>query len=129
MSYEIIVKIHQLTAVLSLLGFVVRAAWKVKSPEKLQQKWVKIAPHVNDTLLLTSAIALLFMLGLAPWSVDWVLAKIIGLVAYIALAIVALKKADTPWAVLFWTLCALAVYVYVMLVAKTKMVWPQLTGV
>jgi uncharacterized membrane protein SirB2 len=128
MAYAIIVKIHMLTAILSLIGFVVRAAWKVRSPEKLSRKWVKITPHVNDTLMLVSGIVLLFILGLAPWDTGWVAAKILGLLVYIGLGIVALKKAQTPWAIFFWTLAALAVYVYILLVAKTKMVLPQLTG-
>jgi uncharacterized membrane protein SirB2 len=128
MAYAIIVKIHVLTAILSLIGFVVRAAWKVRSPEKLSRKWVKIAPHINDTLMLVSAVVLLFILGLAPWDTGWVAAKILGLLVYIGLGIVALKKAQTPWSIFFWTLAALAVYVYILLVAKTKMVLPQLTG-
>jgi uncharacterized membrane protein SirB2 len=52
---------------------------------------VKIAPHVNDTLLLGTAIAMLVMLSLNPLNVTWLMLKIGLLVVYIGLGLVALR--------------------------------------
>lgn len=57
----------------------------------LTAKLTKILPHIVDTVLLISALTLAFGLKLNPADHPWLLAKIIGLIAYIGLGIVALK--------------------------------------
>jgi uncharacterized membrane protein SirB2 len=59
-SYLILKHIHiTMAVVLSGLFFVLRGGWLLQSSPQLQAKWVKISPHVIDTLLLFSAIAML----------------------------------------------------------------------
>lgn len=85
--------LHMGMAVLSILGFVLRGLWAWRSPRLLARKPVRIVPHVIDTLLLLSAIGLLVAYGWNPLDQGWLVAKIVLLVAYIALGLVALK----PW--------------------------------
>ncbi len=83
---------HITFAVLSILFFTVRGFWMLTTPEKLQQRWVRIAPHIIDTLLLASAIALTFTINQYPFSESWLTAKLIALIAYIVLGTIALKR-------------------------------------
>ncbi len=87
--------IHVLAALVSILGFVVRGFWAWRQPHMLTNKLVKILPHVIDTVLLLAAIGLLLAYG-GAWvsaSMGWLSAKIVLLVVYIVLGLVALK----PW--------------------------------
>ncbi|GGF53203.1 SirB2 family protein [Alteromonas lipolytica] len=86
-----------LTAVgLSILLFVIRFLYGQMNPAFLQKKWVKIVPHVIDTVLLLSAIWLCFIISQYPLVNGWLTFKVFGVVAYIFLGLVALKKAKTP---------------------------------
>lgn len=85
--------LHMAMAALSILGFVVRGFWAWRAPRLLAYRPVKVVPHVVDTLLLASAIGLLVAYGWNPFAQGWLVAKIVLLVVYIALGLVALK----PW--------------------------------
>ena len=75
----------------------------------LQHRAVRISPHVIDTLLLLSAMSLIFETGYYPLSHSWVLTKIIVLVLYIAFGVMALRKGRTRIVkALFLTLAILA---------------------
>ena len=69
----------------SLALFMTRGLWMMATPERLQQRWVKVAPHVVDTVLLASAIVLVWELGGLDTirTQSWLAAKIVGLLAYI----------------------------------------------
>ncbi len=66
-----------------------------KESSLLQHKLVRILPHVNDTLLLTSAIFLSLMSGFDPFVDVWLGAKVILLIGYIVAGIFALKRGKT----------------------------------
>lgn len=61
----------------------------------LDNRWVKILPHVIDSALLASAVALVMLSGLYPFVFDWVTAKVLFLVAYIISGSIALKRGKT----------------------------------
>lgn len=94
-TYLIVKKIHILTAVLSVLGFVIRGWWTYKNNPLVQHKLVKILPHINDTLLLAAAIYLSIMSGLYPFQQSWLGVKVILLVSYIIAGTVALKPSKS----------------------------------
>jgi uncharacterized membrane protein SirB2 len=60
----------------------------------LQKRWVKIMPHVVDTLLLLSGVALIFITHFYPFSPQgtWLTEKLFGVIIYILLGFVALSK-------------------------------------
>lgn len=117
--YAAIKHIHFTCVVLSLLGFIVRGLWMLGGSNMLQERWVRVVPHVVDTLLLASAIALAVMIGQYPFVHGWLTAKVLGLVAYIGLGTVALKRGRTRRIRLTAWLAALAVFGYIVSVALT----------
>ena len=67
-SYLLLKYIHIATVIISISGFIVRGIWMMQSSSMLQRRWVKIAPHINDTVLLLSAIALVVITATIPRS-------------------------------------------------------------
>jgi uncharacterized membrane protein SirB2 len=81
---------------------------------------VKIVPHVIDTVLLASAIALTVMIRQYPFVAPWLTAKVIGLVAYIGLGMIALKRGRSkPVRITTW-IAAQLVFFYIVAAALTK---------
>ena len=95
MDYLLIKHVHQTLAVLTLCSFVLRGYWMIVESNMLQNPWVRTLPHVVDSGLLISAIILVGMTGFYPITFDWVTAKIILLIAYVAFGSVALKRGKT----------------------------------
>lgn len=91
---------------------------------RLQQRWVKIAPHIIDTTLLASAVSLAILLNMSPSDQNWLLAKIIGLVVYIILGTVALKRGKTKTIRVSAFVLALLTFIYIVKVALAKSALP-----
>ena len=66
MSYTALKIIHITSAIFSYILFTIRGLWMMQASPKLQLRWVKILPHVIDTILLVSAIALVTMIQQYP---------------------------------------------------------------
>ena len=123
-AYIVLKYIHVITVIISIVGFLVRGVWMMQSSAMLQQRWVKISPHINDTLLLISAIALIIITAQYPGPVAWVNAKLIALVVYIVLGFIALRP-GRPMSVRITAWClAILTFGYIVLVALSKNVVP-----
>ena len=85
----------------------------------LRQRWVSIAPHAVDTLLLASAISLAWKLGISPLSAPWLAAKIVALLLYIAAGMIALKYGRTKRVRLAAWISGQTVFLYIVCVAVT----------
>jgi len=120
MSYIILKHIHLTCVALTFISFSARGFWMLSESELLQKKWVKIAPHIIDTTLLGSAIALAVMLHISPIEQTWLLAKVIGLLVYIILGTVALKRGKTKPIRMTALILALLTFGYIVKVALTK---------
>lgn len=120
MSYYALKHIHMTFAVLSGALFLVRGLWMLADSGYLQQRWVKIAPHAIDTLLLASAIGLAVWSSQYPGQSPWLTAKLVALVAYIGLGTVALKRGRTRQVRVLAFAGALACFGYILAVAVTK---------
>ena len=120
MDYSAIKQLHIACAALSGSLFLLRGIWMLRDSSMLQRRWVRVVPHVVDTLLLTSAILLVVFSGQYPFAQGWLTAKVLALLVYIVLGIVALRlgrsKALRGWAFI----AALAVFAYIGSVAMTK---------
>ncbi|MBL4773350.1 MAG: SirB2 family protein [Alcanivoracaceae bacterium] len=81
-------------------------------------KLLKVTPHINDTLLLISAISLAYIAGFNPLQQPWLSAKIIALLFYIAFGMLALKSSGTK-SILAYVLATLT-YVFIILTALNK---------
>lgn len=82
---------HLLMVALSVSFFLLRYAMSLKPAALLQRKFFKIAPHVIDTLLLISAVMLMLTLQQYPFVHTWLTEKLIAVLAYIALGVMAFK--------------------------------------
>lgn len=116
--------IHITCALISISGFIARVLLKLFSPDTLKQRWLKIAPHAVDTLLLASAIALMVMSRQYPLQQDWLTLKIVLLVFYIGFGMLALRFAQTRCQVILPFSAALLCFFYIVMVALTRQVWP-----
>jgi len=91
MPYEALKHLHVTFVTASVLLFVLRFFWHTMDAAIGKQKWVKIVPHIIDTLLLLSIVALLLEWQQWPWETAWLSNKLLGLIGYIAFGFVAMK--------------------------------------
>ncbi len=124
MDYAVLRGLHIGTVHVTLVLFLLRGFWMVTDSPRLQHRWVRIVPHVNDSLLLFAAIAMLVAGGFNPIRQPWLSAKIIGLLAYIGLGSIALKRGKTKSIRIKAFIAALGVFAYIAAVAVTKQAIP-----
>ncbi len=77
-------------------------------------------PHINDTILLLSAISLVIVTSQYPGLVIWINAKIAALLIYIILGTVALKRGETKLIRIISGVLALLTFSYIGMVALSK---------
>lgn len=119
-AYFAVRTLHVGCAVLSIAGFAVRGALMLADSPLLQARLLRVAPHVLDTVLLASALWLAWFLGQSPFVHVWLAAKVLALVAYIALGVLALRPGRTK-ALRAAAFCgALAAAGYIVAVALTR---------
>jgi uncharacterized membrane protein SirB2 len=109
--------------VLSVAGFCLRGAAGLAGAAWVNGRAAKTLPHLVDTVLLASALLLAWMLRLGPQNAPWLLAKIVGLLVYIGLGVVALRPGRPRSLRLGAWLLALATVGWIASVAVTKDPW------
>ena len=119
-AYLAVRTLHVVCAVLSIAGFTLRGGLMLLESPWLQKRFVRVAPHVVDTLLLASAVWLAWFLGQVPFVHGWVTAKILALLAYIVLGVFALRRGRTKRARAGAFAAALACAAYIVSVALTR---------
>jgi len=120
MDYLALKITHVSCVAISYLLFVARGVLMMRASPSLRQTWLKVAPHVVDTLLLASAIALAVMSHQYPLAQGWLTAKVAGLLIYIGLGTVALKRGKTRGVRIAAWFAAQAVFFYIVAVALTR---------
>lgn len=118
--YLAIKHLHVTCVVLSGLGFLLRGMWMLTGSRLLQHRLTRVLPHIVDSLLLGSALALAAMIAQYPFFASWVTAKVFGLIAYILLGTVALKRGPTLAIRGVAFAAAIAVFLWIVSVALTK---------
>ncbi|WP_411752100.1 SirB2 family protein [Serratia sp. (in: enterobacteria)] len=98
-AYMALKHLHLLTVAISITLFVLRFFWKWRASPMINKRWVKITPHINDTVLFATGIALVVMFKLYPLlGMDsWLTEKLFGVIIYILLGYVALGKKMQSW--------------------------------
>jgi uncharacterized membrane protein SirB2 len=124
MTYLLLKYLHVTCVVLSISGFVVRGVWMMQESPWLQNKWVRVAPHIIDTVLLGSAILLAMQIQQYPLVHNWLTAKVLALLAYIVIGAIGLKYGKTKKIRVTAWLGAIAIFLYIVLVAVTHQVLP-----
>ena len=111
-------------AAISVSFFILRFIWMLRGASILQQRWVRILPHVVDTVLLSSALTMVYWSGQIPFQQAWLGAKVVALLAYIVLGSIALKRGKTAEGRGLAFGAALLVFGYIVAVALSRQVLP-----
>ena len=122
MDYFAIKYLHIVCAALSGSLFLVRGVWMLRDSTMLNRRWVRIAPHIVDSVLLGSALVMVFLSGQYPFVQGWLTAKVLALLAYIVLGTIALKRGKNKTVRVCTFIAALAVFAYIVSVALSKRV-------
>lgn len=122
--YGVIKNLHILTVAVTITMFVLRFYWLQRGSAMLQRRWVRIVPHMNDTLLLLSGILLVMITHFYPFTPQgaWLTEKLFGVIIYIALGSVALSRRSRTQKVRWIAfIVAVAVLILIYKLATTKM--------
>jgi uncharacterized membrane protein SirB2 len=119
-SYTLLKTIHMTSAAISYTLFLVRGIWRFSGSPLAAQRWTRVVPHVNDTVLLLAAIAMAVQIARYPGFHAFLAAKTVGLVVYILLGMAAFRWAATRGSRMAAWLAAQAVFFYIVAVALTK---------
>lgn len=118
--YPLLKHLHVSFVVISICGFTLRGAWMLADSAWLNRRWVRIVPHVNDTLLLGAAVGLSLAQQQYPFVHDWVTAKVIGLLGYIGFGMFALRRGRSKAMRSGFWLAAVACFGYIVSVALAR---------
>jgi len=119
--YPVVRELHISFASLSLILYLLRSWWLFHRPANLRSVWARRVPHVNDTLLLVAAAILAMRIHQYPLVDGWLTAKLLGVLAHIALAMLAFRG-PRRWRLMAW-LGSVAAFGYVVAVALTRNPW------
>jgi uncharacterized membrane protein SirB2 len=107
--------LHILAVCFSGGFFLVRVIWMWVESPLLEAKFTRIAPHINDTVLLGAAIGLAILTQQYPITHDWLTVKLVALLLYIGLGMFALRRAPTK--AMRGTLCIAAILIFGFMVS------------
>ncbi len=119
--YPIVKQFHLMLVALSIGLFQFRY-WRLQVQQKSSVTWLKVAPHVIDSLLLLSGITLAIMAGFTPGNSPWLMAKLMALLVYIRCGLLAMKKTGPAQWMGYW-IATIAV-IYMVYLAINKDIWP-----
>jgi uncharacterized membrane protein SirB2 len=118
--YIFVKYVHLTSVVLSLTGFFLRGLLVIRASPLLNAGWIKVLPHIYDTILLIAALSLAAMSGQLPFVVDWVTAKVLGVIVYIILGSLVLRAGGTRNTRIVCWLAAMMVFGWIVSVALTR---------
>ncbi len=119
-SFETLKLLHMSCAFLSIGGFTLRGYWMLTDNVHLQKRATRMLPHLLDTVLLVSAIGMLVIWRVDPFSLSWLSAKIAALLVYIGLGMVAFRFGTSRRVRWLAFVLALLTAAYIVTVAYTK---------
>lgn len=118
MLYAVVKGIHLAAIITTITLFLLRSAWAFAGSDKLRMPVMHWLPHVNDTVLLLSALGTAAVIGQYPFVNSWLTAKITALVVYILLGHMTLWRSRNNMQRAFWFSAAILSFVYIVLVAR-----------
>ena len=118
--FELLKTVHVSCALVSIAGFTLRGYWMIIDDPLLRSRLTRVLPHLLDTLLLASAIGMLLLWQANPLAIDWLSAKLVALLVYIGLGMVAFRFGRSRRARILAYALALLTAGYIVTVAYTK---------
>ena len=120
LDYATLKIVHVSCVAVSGCSFVLRGALAFAGSPLLARRWVRVLPHVIDTALLASAIAMVLIARLWPAAHPWLAAKIALLLLYVLLGSIALRRARSLRGRAIAFAGALVVFALIIAVALTR---------
>ena len=124
MEIEITRLVHISCVVVSGLFFFGRGAVMIRRPLFVGQIWVRRTAESIDSILLISGVTLAWLSGQVPWQESWLAVKLMALLGYIALGMIAfhwgkgLAVKSMAW------IAAMVTYLFMIWVALNRNPWP-----
>lgn len=120
MDYAAVRALHIGCAIVSIGLFTGRAALQFAGVDWRRWAWLRVAPHLVDTVLLGAAVTLAVTSAQYPVAQGWLTAKVLALCVYVATGRIALDRQAGPrrrgWAFA----AALASVAYIVAVAVAR---------
>lgn len=123
--YMVVKDLHVTLALLSLALFCIRAYWSTVGSWRLQNCWVRIVPHIIDTFLLICGLWLASLLS--AWDFTWLQVKLMSIVVYIMLGVMAIRPGRSAKMKAFMALLSIVVFIYIFVIAILKNPLPFLS--
>lgn len=101
----------------SIALFVLRGIFTVLASRPLKHRVWKVLPHLVDTVLLAMGIWLAIMLRLNPFHVTWLGVKILCVIAYIVLGVLAFRLQRPRWLRLGVFAAAILMFAFIVSIA------------
>lgn len=120
MSYAAAVLTHVAIVTLSVSLFGVRCVLMMAGSRLLQNRTLRVLPHVVDTALLASGVWLMLLTRQFPFVDAWLTLKLLAVVAYIVLGSIALRHGRTSRARIIAGIAALLTVGWIVLVARAR---------
>lgn len=120
MDYPLLKTIHVTCVAVTFVLFFGRGVLMLADSPLLKAQFLRIAPHVNDTLLLGSALWMTLISRQFSFSEGWLTAKLVALAVYICAGMLALSHGRTKRSRVTAWVFALLVFAYVVSVALTR---------
>lgn len=112
--------LHLLLVGLVFISFISRIILAETNPARLHTKWLKIIPHVVDTLLLLSGFGLVIQGQWLAGDYHWLLTKLLILFIYILLGVAAMRIQKWRW---LTTIAAIACLFLIVKIAVSKKIF------
>ena len=118
--FQTLTTIHLITVAITLSGFLLRGIWMLQDSANLKRPIVRILPHVNDTILLVSAVWAGALINQYPFFNSWLTAKLMGTVVYIVFGAIALTYGRTRTQRVVAFAAALFAFAYIVSVSVCR---------
>ena len=119
MEFAVLKTVHVSAVAVSYALFVLRGVWMIAESPRLAARWVRVVPHLNDTVLLAAGIWMAILIRQYPGTDAWLTAKVIALIVYIGLGMLAMRPRRSKRARITAWCAAQLVFVYIVAVALT----------
>jgi uncharacterized membrane protein SirB2 len=92
--FNILITLHLTSVVLTISLFTLRYWWRWSNNPRFQARWVRVLPHIVDSVLLLSGVGLIALTSYLPFTVKgaWLTEKLFGVIIYIVLGFIALGR-------------------------------------
>ncbi|MFI8318183.1 invasion regulator SirB2 [uncultured Kosakonia sp.] len=92
--FNILITLHLTSVALTISLFILRYWWRWSNNPRFQARWVRVLPHIVDSVLLLSGVGLIALTGYLPFTVKgaWLTEKLFGVIIYIVLGFIALGR-------------------------------------